>query len=137
MLPITTIENILNNIKKVNVASSAMKNYINSLNQDEYASLATVFIIGRSGWERNYYDTSEYYSFIEENEANGIKVTQEMLDNHFLSKDMKRNQIETTYSYEMSSSSKVNGVYNYDWLGMKTNLINEVEKGLNMLREIE
>ena len=137
MLPITTIENILNNIKKINVVSSAMKNYINSLNKDEYASLATVFIIGRSRWERNYCDTSEYYSFIEKNEANGIQVTQEMLDNHFLSKDIKRNQIETTYYYEMLSSSKVNGVYNHDWLGMKTNLITEVEKGLNMLREIE
>ena len=90
MLSITTIDNILNNIKKIKVTSSAMKNYINSLSQDEYASLATVFIIGRSGWERNYYDTNEYYSFIEENEANGIKVTQEMLDNHFIKRYEKK-----------------------------------------------
>jgi len=50
---------------------------------------------------------------------------------------MKKKQVEITYSYEMSSSPKVNGVYNHDWLGMKTNLIIEAEKGLNMLKEIE
>ncbi|XPV67493.1 MAG: hypothetical protein ACNI25_09210 [Halarcobacter sp.] len=48
------IENIFKNIQKFQVSSNEIKNYINSLSKEEYASLATAFIIGRSGWERNY-----------------------------------------------------------------------------------
>lgn len=113
-----------------------MKNYINSLAKEDYASLATIFIIGRSGWERNYADTNEYYSFIEQNEASGIKVDQKMLDDKFLTNESKKQQIQLTYEDELSSSPKINGVYNHDWLGLKTNLIFEIEKGLKMLREI-
>lgn len=130
------IENIFENIQKFQVSSNEMKNYINSLSKEEYASLATAFIIGRSGWERNYTDTNEFYSFIEENEASGIKVTQKMLDDKFLTKKLKQQQVQLTYEYELSSSPKIDGVYNHDWLGMKTNLIVEIEKGLSMLREI-
>ena len=131
-----SIDNIFKNIQTLQVSSNEMKNYINSLAQEDYASLATVFIIGRSGWERNYADTNEYYSFIEENEASGIKVNQRMLDDKFLTNELKREQVQLTYEYELSSSPKLDGVYNHDWLGMKTNLILELEKGLNMLQEI-
>ena len=128
-----SIDNIFKNIQTLQVSSSDMKNYINSLAKEDYASLATVFIIGRSGWERSYEDTNAYYSFIEENEASGVKVNQRMLDDKFLTNELKRKQIQLTYEHELSSSTKIDGVYNHDWLGMKTNLILEVEKGLNML----
>jgi len=131
-----SIDNIFKNIQTLQVSSSDMKNYINSLAKEDYASLATVFIIGRSGWERNYADTNAYYSFIEENEASGIKVNQKMLDDKFLTKELKQQQVQLTYEHELSSSPKIDGVYNHDWLGTKTNLIFEIEKGLDMLREI-
>jgi len=137
MLSIKSIENIFNNIETTEVASNDMKNYINSLNKEEYASIATIFIIGRSGWERNYYDTNEYYSFIEDNMASGIDINQNILDDKFLSKGTKQKQIKSTYNFELSNSPKVNGRYNHDWLGLKTNLIVNIEKGLNMLREFE
>jgi len=131
-----SIDNIFKNIQTMQVSSNEMKNYINSLVQEDYASLATVFIIGRSGWERNYTDTNEYYSFIEKNEASGIKVNQRMLDDKFLTNELKRKQVQLTYETELSSSPKINGVYNHDWLGMKTNLVTAVENGLNMLSEL-
>ncbi len=130
------IENIIKNIKKLKVTSKDMKSYINSLNKEEYASLSTVFIIGRSGLERNYADTNEYYSFIEEKKAFGITVNQKMLNDKFLTNRLKKRQVQLTYEHELSSSSKINGIYNYNWLGMKQNLILEIEKGLNMLREL-
>ena len=131
-----SIDNIFKNIQTLQVSSNEMKNYINSLVQEDYASLATVFIIGRSGWERNYTDTNEYYSFIEKNEASGIKVNQRMLDDKFLTNELKRKQVQLTYETELSSSPKINSVYNHDWLGMKTNLVTAVENGLNMLSEL-
>ncbi len=136
MLPTTSIEKIVNEIKNIQVASNDMKNYLNSLSQEKYASIATIFIIGRSGWERNYYETNEYYSFIEENEACGIKVNQKMLDDKFLTNELKLKQINISYEYELSNAKKIDGVYHHDWLGMKANLIIEIEKGLNMLREV-
>ena len=131
-----SLETIFSNIQTKLASSQEMKNYINSLSKEEYAHLATAYIIGRSGWERNYYDTNEYYSFVENNESSGIKVTQQMLDDKFLTNNIKKEQIQLTYDYELSSSDKFNGIYNHDWLGMKTNLITEVQKGLNMLGEI-
>ena len=127
---------ILEDIQKIKVSPPEIKNYINSLDEKEYANLSTAFIIGRSGWERTYSDTNECNSFIESTEANGIKVTQKMLDDKFLTKEVKKEQVKLTNEFELSDSPKVDGVYNHDWLGMKTNLISEVEKGLKMLDEI-
>ncbi len=132
-----SITAIFNHIQTLKVSSAEMKDYINSLDKEDYVSLATIYTIGRdNGWERNYEDNKEYYSFIEENEAQGIKVTQTMLDNKFLTKNMKKEQVQLTYDYELSSSEKIDGVYNHDWLGMKSNLITAVQNGLNMLSEI-
>jgi len=131
-----SINNIFQNIQTIQLSSRDMKNYINSLSQEDYASLATIYIVGRSGWERSYADTNEYYSFIEESEASGIKVNQKMSDDKFLTNELKQEQIQLIYELELSSSTKIDGVYNHDWLGMKTNLIKAVENGLNMLQEI-
>jgi len=131
-----SITTIFNHIQTLKVSSAEMKNYINSLDKEDYASLATVYIIGRDGWERNYEDNKEYYPFIEENEAQGIKVTQTMLDNKFLTKEMKQQQVAITYNYELTQSPKVDGVYNHNWLGMKSNLITAVTEGLNMMQDI-
>ena len=131
-----SITKIFNDIQKLQISSVAMKNYINSLDKEDYASLATIYIIGRDGWERNYEDNSEYYSFIEETEAQGIKITQEILDNTFLTKKAKQEQVSITYNFEMTQSPKIDGVYNHNWLGMKTNLITAVAEGLTMMQEI-
>jgi hypothetical protein len=128
---------IFNHIKTLKVSSAKMKDYINSLDKEDYASLSTIYIIGRdNGWERNYEEHKEYDSFIEENEAQGIKVTQAMLDNKFLTKEIKQKQVSVTYNYELTQSPKIDGVYNHDWLGMKTNLITAVTEGLKMMQEI-
>ena len=125
------INNILMNIKKLEVSSEEIKAYINSLNIEDYASLSTVFILGRSGWERDYVDSDEYLLFIEEN-----RVNQQTLDEKFLTKKSKQQQVEITYNHELSNSPKYAGSYNHDWLAQKPNLIFEVEKGLSMLREV-
>jgi hypothetical protein len=137
MLSANDIQNIVNNAKAIPLATLGMHNYINTLTKEEYASLATVFIVGRSGWERNYAGTNEYYTFIESKETEGITVTQAMLDAKFLTTANKRNQVEVTYQYELSHIQNDDDIeYQHNWLSQKTNLIIESTKGISMLGEI-
>lgn len=135
MIPIGTLSQLAGRIEQLETSSKEMKDYLNSLNMEEYASLATAFVLGRDGWERNYYDTNEYHAFVEEKEAHDEEVTQEILDNKFLSHEKKLQDINTAYAYEKSSSLKIDGVYSNNWLGQKTNIITAVKKGIGMLSE--
>ena len=137
MNSISSIENLLNQIKQLNLSSLEMHNFINSLNQEEYASIATIFSIGRSGWDRtSYIDTTEYYSFIEEYESYGEAVNDEILDRKFLTTTFKRNQIETDYYLSLKELHRSDNEYNHNWLSWKPNLIDDIEKGLYMLKEV-
>lgn len=136
MLDYNNILSIYSSIKNLNVGSQEMNNYINSLTKEEYAQIATVYIIGRNGWEKNYYETNEYFTFIEEQEVNGIKVTEQMLDEKFLSKKEKVKQVSLTYDLEFKDAIKIDKSYNHNWLSSKTNLISAIENGLLMLKEI-
>jgi len=127
---------ILNNIQKIQDSSQNIKNYINSLDKEEYVNLATAYNLGRAGWEQNYFYTDAYYSFIEKNEDAGIEVTLKILDAEFLTKDIKKKQVQSRYNLHLANLEKHDEVYDHDWLGMKPNLIKEVQKGLDMLREI-
>lgn len=133
----SSIESFYRNITSIQVSSQQMHNYINGLSENDYALLASVFILGRSGWERNYRDSNECHIFIEQKSAEGISVNQKMLDDAFLSKADKKNQFNITLEYERKDASKVDGVYRHNWLSSKTNLITEVEKGMKMLQEIQ
>lgn len=136
MLHSSTLQNIIVQASAFTVSSKQMHNYVNSLSKEEYASLSTVFQFGRSDWERNYYDTNDYYSFIESREAEGIKVTQEMLDSKFLSIDEKKKQIDLVYKDELDECQHFNGQYKHNWLSLKTNLIEATTKGIAMLKDI-
>lgn len=130
-----SITNIYNKICTIQALSPEIHDYINSLPRDEYCSLATIYILGRDGWNRYYEDTSELYSFVEEQEADGKKVTPRMLDDHFLTKEKKAEQLDTIYQYELSDAGKINHVYRHNWLSKKTDLIQIINKGLSMQEE--
>ncbi|PKM17781.1 MAG: hypothetical protein CVV11_16870 [Gammaproteobacteria bacterium HGW-Gammaproteobacteria-15] len=133
----SSIETIYENIKRIQVSSQQMHDYINGLSESDYALLASAFILGRSGWERSYEDSNDFHRFIEEKASEGINVDQKMLDDKFLSMADKNKQFSITHEYEKSDISKANGIYRHNWLSSKTNLITEVEKGIKMLREIQ
>ncbi|WP_103654443.1 hypothetical protein [Agarilytica rhodophyticola] len=130
------IYTIYSTIEEIPIASRQMHDYINSLSENDYALLATVFVLGRSGWHRGYEETNEYHIFVENKASDGIQVNQQMSDDKFLSKANKKEQFDATHQYERLTSSKVDGVYRHNWLSLKTNLISEVKKGLVMLEEI-
>lgn len=131
-----SIETICSNLSSIPVATKQMHDFINSLNESDYALLASVFVLGRSGWARDYADTAEYHIFIEEKASEGISVNQQMLDDVFLSKSNKQRQFDLILQYEKSDACKVNGIYKHNWLSNKTNLMTELTKGLRMLQEI-
>lgn len=130
------IYSIYNSIEKITVASQRMNDYINSLSKNDYALLAAVFILGRSGWERDYEDTDEYHIFMEDKASEGVHVSQQILDDKFLSKDNKKRQFDIIHEFTKSDTSKVDDIYKHNWLSQKTNLMSEVKKGLAMLEEI-
>ena len=113
-----------------------MHDYINSLSKDEYSSLATIYILGRDGWDRFYEDTNEQHSFVEEQEADGKRVTSKMLDDHFLTKERKAEQLDSIYKYELSDSVKDDHVYRHNWLSSKPDLTQIINKGMSMQEEI-
>ena len=131
------LQNTIKQLKGIKIASMQMDNQINNLNKESYALLATAYIVGRSGWERTYVDTQEYYLFIESKQAHGEKINDKILDDEFLTKNKKREQINGTCQYELTSSDKIDGVYNHNWLSKKTNLISCIENGLVMMQEID
>ena len=137
MLSVKTVENILQNIQGMRVSSREMKDYVNALTEEDFCALATTYNIGRSGWDRTFYsNTSECISYIEECEDRGIRVNDEMLDDKFLTNDLKRELVEIEHHHTVSSVSKSNGVYMHGWLDAKTDLLTVTKKGLEMLGEI-
>lgn len=113
-----------------------MRDYVNALSRNDYSLLATAYDLGRQGWERNYYDTNEYQSFVEDMESNGHKVTQETADSKFLLQSKKQEQFDSLYQYMFNSAIQHKGVYNHDWLAEKTNLINATTNGVRMVQEL-
>ena len=127
---------VLNQIIGLKVSSQEMHNYINSLDKETYALLSTVYAIGRDGWEKTYVDTPECNRFIEEQEAQGVRVTNQMLDTKFLTKEIKKNQYNLTYGYELKDLIKEDGIYRHNWLSLKTNLVSSVKNGISLVNEI-
>ena len=136
MKTIDFIEKVLQQIKPLNIKSQEMHDFINSLKKEEYALIRTVAIIGRSGWEKKYNDTTEYSSFIEESQAHGEHVNDEILDKKFLTEKGKREEVKVIYNQELRISSKFNGEYNYNSLSNNINLTSQIEKGLSLLKSI-
>lgn len=136
MKPIDRSLEILNVIDNIKPSSQGMHAYVNSLNKEDYALLATTFDLGRQGWERGYYETREYEDYVERMAANGEKVTREMADMKFLPKNKKQEQFDWLYQHMFKKSNKYDGAYEHNWLSMKTNLISETRKGIEMLREL-
>lgn len=132
-----SIESIYEKMAKIQVSSQQMHNYINDLSENEYALIATLYILGRSGWERNYENNIDVDIYIEEKASEGVSVNQKMLDDHFLTNSNKKKQFNINHEHEKSNMSKVNGVYRHNWLSNKNNLITEVEKGIQMMKEIK
>lgn len=133
MIHSTTVKTLLAGAQRFEPASAEMHKYINSLSKEDYAALATAFLLGREGWERNYYDTDAYYQFVEEKESEGEAVTQKMLDDKFLPRSKKAEQVQEAYAHELSGAVKFNGEYNHNWLSQKTNLLYATNTGLQML----
>lgn len=134
---LNNIKKNLKNIREKKVSSKEMHEYVNSLNQEEYSTLATAFIIGRQNWDRGVYqDTNECTAFIEENEACGIKTTYQMLDEKFLTKKERKKQYDLTYQMEKNDAIKIDDSYNHNWLSSKTNLITETEKGIKLIEDL-
>lgn len=125
-----TVSQFANDIKQVG-------NFIQSLSKDEYASLATAYLLGREGWERNYIDSREYIAFVESLEAEGTVIAQKILDDKFLTVDMKKRQVSLIYGYETTEFDNYNssGLIN-PWLSSKTNLVSAANDGVAMLIEI-
>lgn len=136
MKPIDRILSIFNDIQSITQSSQNMHSHVNSLSKEDYALLATTYDLGRQGWERNYYETREYESFVEDMASNGYKITQEMADKKFLPATKKQEQFDWLYQHMLKNATEQNGVYNHNWLSQKTNLISETRKGLGMLHEL-
>ena len=136
MNEIPFIEKSLKTIKQLNIKSQEIHNFINSLKKEEYTLIKTVAIIGLSGWEKKYNNTTEYYSFIEESQAHGEPINDEILDKHFLTKSKKREELKEIYNQELMTSNKLDGEYNYNSLSNNINLISQIEKGLSLLKNI-
>lgn len=135
-LNLYTILSIFRDIQAIKLASNDMHNYVNSLDREDYSLLATVFDLGRQGWARDYYETEEYQHLVEEMEAEGERVTQEIADRRFLSKAKKQEQFDWTYRHMLGGAIKHNGEYNHNWLTGKVNLISAALTGIGMLHEL-
>lgn len=136
-MKLQNLKNIIPNLIDINNSYEKKSEYINSLNSEDYASLATAFIIGRSGWDRtSFEETNEYHNFIEDIQARGEKVTNEMLDKKFLTKELKMNQLSLTYGHELKDAVKSDGEYNHNWLSTKSDLILTVQNGINLISTI-
>lgn len=133
---IDRIQSIFEIIENIPQASKEMHSYINSLDKRDYALLATTYDLGRQGWERHYYETSEYEGFVEEMASNGHKVTQEISDRKFLPKSKKLAQFNLVNKHMLNNAVKYNGSYNHDWLSGKINLIHATQDGIKMLTDI-
>lgn len=135
-MDISNIQTNINKIKGLKNGSKEMCDAINSLSAEDYAAVSTAFIIGRDGYERSYSDTTEYYAFCEQKEAEGIPVTNELADSHFLTKEAKQKQIDLTYYVELKDAQhKSGGEYNHNWLSTKPNLANTLQKGLKLISQ--
>lgn len=134
MLNLDTITAIFRDIQTIELSSPAMHNYVNSLSREDYASLATAFELGRTGWERNYYDTDKFNEFMEDHAAEGIEVDQKMLDDAFLPKRERQKQANDMYSFKYGDANKFDGEYSHNWLSLKTNLVTATYEGISMLR---
>lgn len=129
--------NLKQDIMALEPGSKEMKNYINGLSQENYAALASTYIIGRSAkWENFKIDTTEYHDFIDECEANQIKVTDKMVDDKFVTLDAKKTQYSLLYEDEMKETRE-EGIYSHNWLGMKTNIHESIQKGFELIDEIK
>lgn len=135
MLNIDTTRSIFHDIQNIKPSTQQMHNYVNSLSKEYYTVLATVFELGRTGWERDYYDTNKYIEFMEDMAADGVEVTQKMLDDTFLPKKLRQKQIDDMYHFKLVDAIKHDGVYSHNWLSLKTNLISAASDGISMLHE--
>lgn len=136
-MQLENLKNILPNLIKFNTSYEEKHQYINSLSTEDYASLSTAFIIGRSGWDRtSFEETKEYYDFIMEMQSRGEELTNEMIDKKFLTKELKMKQLSLTYNYALENSVKSDGEYNHNWLSQKSNLISTTQFGINLISTI-
>ncbi|MFA6195252.1 MAG: hypothetical protein WC656_01255 [Sulfurimonas sp.] len=113
-----------------------LKKYINSLNNESYVAIEALYILGRSGWDRSYYETEKYYQYVEECQSNGVKPSQDEVDKLFLKNDEKLNQWSYTINHSRTNTTYHDGSYNHDYLSSKMNLAISLVKGLNLLNEV-
>lgn len=135
--PMNTAINVLNQVKNIPTSSQEMHNYINSLSEEEYASVSTVYIIGRDGWDRSQCDEIAQSDYMTQQYAMGIQVTQKMLDDKFLTSDIKNRQLQLTFEDELrSAKEKEDGSYQHNWLSLKTNLKDALKNGIELIQNI-
>lgn len=134
--PIDKILSIFDDIQRITQSSKEMHDYVNSLSKEDYALLAATYDLGRQGWDRDYYETTEYQIFVENMAIDGYKVTREMADKKFLPKETKQEQFDWLYQHMFKDAIKYDGAYKHNWLSQKINLIKETYAGIGMLHEL-
>ncbi len=134
---INVVTDVLNQIQDTPTLSKQMHEIINGLDAVSYASVATVFIIGREGWDNSQCDEAAQRDFIEHQEANGVKVTGKMLEDKFLTSAIKQKQLSEHFHDELRNAQNRTGdSYNHNWLSLKTNIKSALQNGITLIQNI-
>lgn len=135
-----TLLKIINSIGKLTQDSKIKFDYLKSLHPHYFILIQALYWLGRSGWEKKYFETDRYIEYEEGLRSGGESVNIEDADNKFLATQEMENQWEYLLKHSEKETAMTNtGIddSSISYLAGKNNLNNVLQNGLVCLEQLE